>query len=708
MNHTLFRCWSGLLFFCLIKFVFGGGLESQTISFQVRDFNYEIAYRVNDTINNFLNTGAIPLFQLQALFRLKATQSVDNQALMQLVFTEMVASPNVLTLIVGFLDGSGLGYTTYVDGSKLQFSTDETSGAQTCDGDTNGVSPTTRCLIVSHTDAQGRPASVMQAFTIDYLTYPRFQQMLADTQAMTQLNNDTINYVNNTIINNSDNNNNIVGFWSDTTPLDLTDAGTVFSVALTNKLGQVIGIASATIPFSLLEHYLVNHFKFSQNSTWERSDGIVFVANRDWDMVGASVPDVTMIQSLDVVNNVTMMVPVKANASLNEHIRRAAKFAISLTEADPALARKLTKDSVMYIHDSLFIQLTIIERAGLFWNVVVVRPANPRVETLQSKYTTTFVIIMLIATAGLLTTLFLMHWIYANRNMKLWEYAYPKFLALMLISHVLCYLFLITLAMTSKVQHCHSQLWFGTIGFTLAGAAVLCRILVLDPSIIFLELPRHVKTQLKTTLCVVLLQVAIVVLETTLPGSVRMQYFYKKDNNNTVVIQERCVYRISVYLLSVAIPLIISLVCVLKLFFQQGTILNHKSKGTGYNEKSGLKFASVQALILYVVLGVVNVLDILLDMETRRIVLTIAVAWYIVAVQSTLIVPRIYRQMTAGDLTIRELRELISSNNNKSNTNNSSGLNISVEQRQQQQWLAFPMQCINNEGSNRALFVMPD
>eukprot|EP00301_Raphidiophrys_heterophryoidea_P021934 c6210_g1_i1.p1 GENE.c6210_g1_i1~~c6210_g1_i1.p1 ORF type:complete len:681 (+),score=188.79 c6210_g1_i1:116-2158(+) len=586
-------------------------------------FNFEIARRTTDNVQSFLNTAHFPNSQVASAFAsgmLDLASPTVYDRLQLLAFTQYLAVPLA----------SGLT-TTFVDGSTIAFNRNSAT-----------------CFVMKNASCSTPQASAtcgnVYNFTDDgSLLYPAIREV-------------TWNASSNPWFGKASTSNS--SFWS--RPYLQSD-GSAFAIAFSTPVfdinGLFIGVTTTELTLSSLDEFLYEYFG-------NEPDGrVVFITEVETNYLIASSP-LDQITVHDVNGVLTM---VDATQSPVKTISDASVF---------LNATKDRQQEVLYVHKGYYVQSTpYYDAAGINWDVVVVRPADSQEDYIVTG-STTYYVICVVASLSMLATAALIVWVVRFRKMNLWKAAQPSVLVLILISNMMCVSCAFVLMGAPSTARCLGRQWMICLSITFTCAAFLAKILrvYVVSTAKMVQIDRnagtaaangaatkthrqHRGTWLFSASHVVFLVLLMLVAQVVLLGfwtgldPMRPHQHYKQQLD-VLVAYETCASS-SQWGMAVSGSLIAAL-------FIAGCYLSFLTRN--YSEM----FAESRALMMTFYHGAfISLLLVLValfaNVSTKSMLLFVVMSmvWFTITTQAALFMPRIYRQVTLGDFTMWEMREMV-------------------------------------------------
>eukprot|EP00301_Raphidiophrys_heterophryoidea_P017935 c2930_g1_i1.p1 GENE.c2930_g1_i1~~c2930_g1_i1.p1 ORF type:complete len:519 (-),score=164.83 c2930_g1_i1:131-1564(-) len=433
---------------------------------------------------------------------------------------------------------------------------------------------------------------------------------------------------------------NITHTYTYTSPHDDIDAGIAFTVPLTNSSGSVVAFASLFRTFATLDTFLASKF---QNISGTGAVA-VFVAKPNWQLVAASVAH---LEWFAPPTNTTSQ--FLAFESPNTMIREAARV-MSTVENQNLQVNEVHVHNSMYIHS-----FQVTKFPGIVWNVYIVGTAFAK--NIRWDYTSpSFILLVMFASILTAVTLFLLAWVVRYRKLRLWVFSQPRVMILILISYLLCLVYVFTLLVNASHAVCQLRVWGGALGMTLLGAAIVENSLHSqnNANILGTVLTRESIRNLWCVRVVVMLQVALVFFEMVLSPPVFETKFEVIQSN--LQIHHECKHNTQMFLLEGIV-----------MFLVQGAALVSciQTRATfEYGSQRGFLITSVTGTMLilsYHVLLLTGVID---SEETAPAALAVAEMVFVVGGQGLIFWNKLSRQINEGDITLMELRHIITTNAN--------------------------------------------
>jgi len=583
-------------------------------------FNFEIARRTTDNVQSFLSTAYFPNSQVASAFasgmlNLGATSVFDRLRL--LTYTQYLAVP-----LAGGLT------TTFIDGTTISFKRDMnlcfvlTNASETC-------SLGAGCASYYNFDDEGNlisPAVRRELWNAS--SNPWFERAQAQQNA---------------------------SFWSRPyLQANSSSYAIAYSTPVVDMAGVFIGVTTTELTLSSLDNFLHEYFG-------NEPDGrVVFITEVETNYLIASSP-------LDQITeqSETGAVMVDATTSPNNMIREASMFLNSTNK----------QQEVLYVHKGYYVQSTpYYDAAGINWDVVVVRPADSQDDFIVTG-STTYYVICVVASLSLLATAALIVWVVRFRKMNLWKAAQPSVLVLILISNMMCVSCAFVLMGAPSDGRCLGRQWMICLSITFTCAAFLAKILrvyvVSTAKMVQIDRSasapgsgapakthrQHRVNWLFSASHVVFLVLLVLVAQVVLLGfwsgldPMRPRQHYKQQLD-VLVAYETCGSD-SQWGMAVSGSLIAAL-------FIGGCYLSFLTRN--YSEM----FAESRALMMTFYHGAfISLLLVLValfaNVSTKSMLLFVVMSmvWFTITTQAALFMPRIYRQVTLGDFTMWEMREMV-------------------------------------------------
>eukprot|EP00301_Raphidiophrys_heterophryoidea_P020721 c533_g1_i2.p1 GENE.c533_g1_i2~~c533_g1_i2.p1 ORF type:complete len:528 (-),score=153.39 c533_g1_i2:197-1780(-) len=424
--------------------------------------------------------------------------------------------------------------------------------------------------------------------------------------------------------------------WYEISPLQMLDAGVIYAVPLRNTNGTAFGTASSVLFSANIDSFLISNFGNNTNN----GDRVIFITNDKFSILGASVPNIDY-----KINEYGVAVSVNVQDCTNSIIRRAGLIVGNLPDSFHNF------ETLVVTHD-LLIQQPVIERTGLSWHVISARlgtPAHDHPATDSISFTAVAVIcVFLFLSLCVIGSIILRNHI----RMRLWKYAQPYWLLLILFANVVCLLFACTLMVTPSHSNCVLQLWARTVALTLVSAGTLTKIHVMARAAVThdFSLSPSVKRRIAVVWTLAGAQLLLTAVQTRY-SNVDTSF---ADSNGSLVERMMCVNVNR--RLGIAIDGIIVVLCWVSML--RGWKQRNVSKLC--EESRGLFIAAVEGVVLCVAI-------IAIDRTTSTHTASLGLAWlkvglvlwYVVTMSLFVFAPRLYRHFEIGDLTVTEMRMML-------------------------------------------------
>eukprot|EP00301_Raphidiophrys_heterophryoidea_P000317 c10156_g1_i1.p1 GENE.c10156_g1_i1~~c10156_g1_i1.p1 ORF type:complete len:501 (-),score=106.73 c10156_g1_i1:128-1630(-) len=441
--------------------------------------------------------------------------------------------------------------------------------------------------------------------------------------------------------------------------------GTTFSAPIfryneTDQSFEFVGATAANLGLTDLASFLYKEYKTEQDQR------IVFIMDAQGYLVASSMEPTVFIASTQTF----------ANASSAALIRSAAIHLQSISQID---STKLVINSGRSIQASRYTDIHV----GIDWIVVVTRPTQTIPETM-SHSSPAFIALATTSSIVSLTSIVLVVWVVRYRKLHIWRAAQPNSLLLILFSNLLCTTttfvrFGGSADDTLTVFTCMWRVWWIVIAVTLTFVGLIVKVFrayllltTINHSFWFRQLIMH---HTWVVVCgVMLVQIFVLVVWTVVDPMVPTTTFFETSNTSAA----QAVATQTTTCKSKSLWGVGTVGVVLAVIFVTGCFVSYKSRKVSafFAEGKALMIVFYHGtflLILFAGIGFAakgsisqvgnnnnnnnHQRDAFSSTELSMF-LVIACCWFSLSIQAMLFLPRIYQQITQGDLTADQVKEI--------------------------------------------------
>eukprot|EP00301_Raphidiophrys_heterophryoidea_P004284 c11871_g1_i1.p1 GENE.c11871_g1_i1~~c11871_g1_i1.p1 ORF type:complete len:642 (+),score=115.52 c11871_g1_i1:284-2209(+) len=583
--------------------------SSTTIS--TDSFNFEIAKRIHDNIKFELHKPKFPCLQTAHAVR-AGTFNLTlqfQQSIQQLEFSQITTvDTSVAQLYVGSEEGMFLSYFAYNSTFGFYQYTQVDNGSAFC-----AASPTSHpCRRYYTTDVSGIQQSI-----IGYKSYdPRIRPWYTDCK--------------NKAINGS--------VWSSVYTFATSGKlGITFGVQIFDKFGSFVGVAASDMELGALDSFLYSEYHD------ESDHRLVYIKDKNGYLIASS--DV----GASVVWVANQPFQVKANQSENIMIRTSTIFLDVVLKQYP---------DRLFIHNGFYIQSSsyIDEHSGIDWQVVVMRPAQKQ-NDFVAYASTSFTAIAVVAVIVSIITIAILLWVYRFRDLQIWKAAQPDSLYLILFSNLMCVSTTFVVAGPPKDHLCVLRQWWISLSLTLTCTSLIVKIfrvlVMFAASQKFTRISFSGIQFLATISAVLCVQILSLVVWTALDPMKPQTEFTERSGQvfQSTLCKSHHIWGFSLVASLLGILLII------------GCVVSYRSRNLSelFTESRALMAIFYHGAFITILITtasfVANVSTSELD-----VFISIGMCWFTASTQAGLFLPRIMRQMTQGDFSTEEIKDIARQN----------------------------------------------
>eukprot|EP00301_Raphidiophrys_heterophryoidea_P025063 c8318_g1_i2.p1 GENE.c8318_g1_i2~~c8318_g1_i2.p1 ORF type:complete len:657 (+),score=169.45 c8318_g1_i2:130-2100(+) len=594
-------------------FVLGIDAKDEIVSYEVKGFNYEVARRVRDAVGVMLNNTLLVMDQLDVMFELDTIAIEEQDLVNKLMYSHIVSNPYLSGVVIFPVESNQIvaasGYTIFFERSNPTF--------------VRLVPDISDCSVLSNETSIPVTYQVLDASTANTCV-EEYDVSNIDGSAVSlqRLIGTSMSYFSDS---------RPIG-WSVTQTTDPINTGISYSTYLTNSSNIPIAFASTFLFYFEVDKYLISNFG---NQTDELT---VIVVNNQSMIVGTSIPGVAMRLESSFFRAINL------SDCENAVVKKAGMYVVGLPDS-------LIDDNYLFVHDNMYIQFAVLSLAAAHWHVIVVLPSsalNDFVKTSSSSFVATICIVCL----DFALIVFFVGWVIRNRKLRLWRYSHPAWLLVMLFSNFVALGFAITLVISPSDSQCLAKRWFGVLSLGISLAAVLGKSVVTEhsatsPSTHF---ARKEILALTCTGATVLLLVLLLIVQSASDYPRTIAYYTTVSNE--LVLRQQC---------SFAHNGIRNTLCAILCLLAFATfVFAWTSRHASDSCEESRALVVIAGELLLGVIGYIFIELFQHSAPTASMALleVVAVLWLVVTTQIVIFVPRLYRQISVGDLTVMELREM--------------------------------------------------
>jgi len=442
----------------------------------------------------------------------------------------------------------------------------------------------------------------------------------------------------------------VEGTWTATNPLQGLDSGLMFTVKLTNKTNDAIGVFSALLFASNIEAFLVHTFGANgeDGTSGSSDDRVVFITNDDDELVAASIPNLATVQN---ENGVAVAILVK---NCTNKLVRDAGVVVGL------VPDSYHNDQTLVIARGLYIQQPAVFRTGLEFHVVSARVANPMIDypTELSISLKVFVGISAAISSGIFALGFAI--VQYRHKVRLWRYAQPSWLLTILASNILGLLYACVLMTTPTNSKCEALLWLRTFALTSITASLVAKINVMTIAAVTHDtfLTKPARRMVGGLVAVLVVQAILVALQNHVTHSGDLVKTAYGELSSNLAQRKSCrFHNPAIEAVSHVLVMLLSVYGVYRAWVARNV-------APMCDESRGLLVATAEAFVLS--MAVILIRWTTKPQSSTQSLLWLEgglVLWYVFSMLLFVFLPRLHRQFTVGDMTVTEMREMIKMKN---------------------------------------------